>query len=261
MRDGRLAGVEIPAAPGGDYLGDDASETSGPRPRRSAALVFVHPSTRGFALAGAGGALPVEHGRQPGRDDGDRGAHGRSGGARRPSESARPARARRRRAAGAARPARARADDPSDPAATSGRDRAASTSTPSCTTSRCCAGSSSSSAPIACCSAPTIPFDMGVERPAEIVRALALAAGRRGEDPRRERAAAAGSGKPGVRRASRASARSAAGPSTKPIAHPSSTSSGSENSACSALPERVVGEVGVPRDRLRPAQRQLLPRR
>jgi aminocarboxymuconate-semialdehyde decarboxylase len=46
MRDGRLCGVEIPAAALGDETRDDfwsAAEETG-------ALVFVHPSTRGFAL-------------------------------------------------------------------------------------------------------------------------------------------------------------------------------------------------------------------
>ena len=50
---------------------------------------------------------------------------------------------------------------------------------------------------------------------------------------------------------------SAAAPSSNPIAHPSSTSSGSLNSACRLAQRLVVGEVGVPRDRLRPTQRHL----
>jgi aminocarboxymuconate-semialdehyde decarboxylase len=50
MRDGRFAGVELPASFDGDYLGANrfadfwaAAETTG-------ALVFIHPTTRGFNL-------------------------------------------------------------------------------------------------------------------------------------------------------------------------------------------------------------------
>jgi aminocarboxymuconate-semialdehyde decarboxylase len=50
MRDGRLAGVEIPASPGGAYLGDERFRDFWAAAEESAALVFVHPSTRGFAL-------------------------------------------------------------------------------------------------------------------------------------------------------------------------------------------------------------------
>jgi aminocarboxymuconate-semialdehyde decarboxylase len=50
MRDGRLAGVEIPAAPGGAYLGDARFEDFWSAAAESGALVFVHPSTRGFVL-------------------------------------------------------------------------------------------------------------------------------------------------------------------------------------------------------------------
>jgi len=50
MRDGRLAGVEIPAAPGGVFLGDESFEDFWSAAEETAALVFVHPSTRGFSL-------------------------------------------------------------------------------------------------------------------------------------------------------------------------------------------------------------------
>jgi aminocarboxymuconate-semialdehyde decarboxylase len=46
MRDGRLSGVEIPAA----LLGDDAFDDVCSAAEETGALVFVHPSTRGFAL-------------------------------------------------------------------------------------------------------------------------------------------------------------------------------------------------------------------
>jgi aminocarboxymuconate-semialdehyde decarboxylase len=50
MRDGRLAGVEIPAAPGGSYLGDARFREFWAAAAEEHALVFVHPSTRGFGL-------------------------------------------------------------------------------------------------------------------------------------------------------------------------------------------------------------------
>jgi aminocarboxymuconate-semialdehyde decarboxylase len=50
MRDGRLAGVEIPASPGGAYLGDERFRDFWAAAAETGALVFVHPSTRGFAL-------------------------------------------------------------------------------------------------------------------------------------------------------------------------------------------------------------------
>jgi aminocarboxymuconate-semialdehyde decarboxylase len=50
MRDGRLAGVEIPAAPSGVFLGDESFEDFWSAAEETAALVFVHPSTRGFSL-------------------------------------------------------------------------------------------------------------------------------------------------------------------------------------------------------------------
>jgi len=51
MADGRLAGVEIPASPGGAYLGDDRFREFWAAAEATQALVFVHPSTRGFALS------------------------------------------------------------------------------------------------------------------------------------------------------------------------------------------------------------------
>jgi aminocarboxymuconate-semialdehyde decarboxylase len=50
MRDGRLAGVEIPAAPGGSYLGDERFREFWAAAAAERALVFVHPGTRGFGL-------------------------------------------------------------------------------------------------------------------------------------------------------------------------------------------------------------------
>ena len=50
MRDGRLGGVEVPAAPGGAYLGDERFRDFWVAVEETGALVFVHPSTRGFAL-------------------------------------------------------------------------------------------------------------------------------------------------------------------------------------------------------------------
>jgi aminocarboxymuconate-semialdehyde decarboxylase len=50
MADGRLAGVELPAAPGGAYLGDERFGEFWAAAAESQALVFVHPSTRGFGL-------------------------------------------------------------------------------------------------------------------------------------------------------------------------------------------------------------------
>jgi aminocarboxymuconate-semialdehyde decarboxylase len=50
MRDGRLAGVEIPASPAGAYLGDERFREFWAAAAETGALVFVHPSTRGFAL-------------------------------------------------------------------------------------------------------------------------------------------------------------------------------------------------------------------
>jgi aminocarboxymuconate-semialdehyde decarboxylase len=50
MRDARLSGVEIPAAPGGDYLGHERFRDFWAAAEETRALVFVHPSTRGFGL-------------------------------------------------------------------------------------------------------------------------------------------------------------------------------------------------------------------
>ncbi len=48
MADGRLAGVEIPASTGGAYLGDERFSDFWAAAAESDALVFVHPTTRGF---------------------------------------------------------------------------------------------------------------------------------------------------------------------------------------------------------------------
>ena len=50
MADGRLRGVEIPAAPDGAYLGDARFRDFWAAAEQTGALVFVHPGTRGFAL-------------------------------------------------------------------------------------------------------------------------------------------------------------------------------------------------------------------
>jgi aminocarboxymuconate-semialdehyde decarboxylase len=52
MRDGRLRGVEIPAVPNGAYLGDPRLREFWAAAEETAALVVVHPSSRGFALPG-----------------------------------------------------------------------------------------------------------------------------------------------------------------------------------------------------------------
>jgi aminocarboxymuconate-semialdehyde decarboxylase len=50
MQDGRLRGVEIPAVPSGCYLGDPRLAEFWAVAEDTGALVFVHPSSRGFAL-------------------------------------------------------------------------------------------------------------------------------------------------------------------------------------------------------------------
>lgn len=48
LADGRLAGVEIPASTGGAYLGDERFRDFWAAAAETGALVFVHPTTRGF---------------------------------------------------------------------------------------------------------------------------------------------------------------------------------------------------------------------
>jgi aminocarboxymuconate-semialdehyde decarboxylase len=48
MRDGRLAGVEVAASVGGDYLGAKRFRDFWAAAEESGVLVFVHPTTRGF---------------------------------------------------------------------------------------------------------------------------------------------------------------------------------------------------------------------
>jgi aminocarboxymuconate-semialdehyde decarboxylase len=48
MRDGRLAGVEVAASDGGDYLGHARFRPFWAAAEETGALVFVHPTTRGF---------------------------------------------------------------------------------------------------------------------------------------------------------------------------------------------------------------------
>jgi aminocarboxymuconate-semialdehyde decarboxylase len=50
MRDGRLSGVEVPASVGGDYLGHERFAGFWAVAEESSALVFIHPTTRGFEL-------------------------------------------------------------------------------------------------------------------------------------------------------------------------------------------------------------------
>lgn len=49
MADGRLSGVEVPASVGGRYLGHEAFRGFWAAAEETGALVFVHPTTRGFA--------------------------------------------------------------------------------------------------------------------------------------------------------------------------------------------------------------------
>jgi aminocarboxymuconate-semialdehyde decarboxylase len=49
MRDGRLSGVEVPASFAGEYLGADRFRPFWAAAEETAAFVFVHPTTRGFA--------------------------------------------------------------------------------------------------------------------------------------------------------------------------------------------------------------------
>jgi aminocarboxymuconate-semialdehyde decarboxylase len=50
MADGRLAGVEVPACVDGDYLGHERFREFWAAAAETGALVFVHPTTRGFQL-------------------------------------------------------------------------------------------------------------------------------------------------------------------------------------------------------------------
>jgi aminocarboxymuconate-semialdehyde decarboxylase len=50
MRDGRLDGVEVAASIGGDYLGHERFRDFWASAEETGALVFVHPTTRGFDL-------------------------------------------------------------------------------------------------------------------------------------------------------------------------------------------------------------------
>ena len=54
MAGGELAGVEVAASVGGDYLGDDRFEPFWAAAESSGALVFVHPTTRGFEVPALG---------------------------------------------------------------------------------------------------------------------------------------------------------------------------------------------------------------
>ena len=51
MRDGRLSGVEVAASVDGDYLGHDRFRDFWAGAEETRALVFVHPTTRGFGIA------------------------------------------------------------------------------------------------------------------------------------------------------------------------------------------------------------------
>jgi aminocarboxymuconate-semialdehyde decarboxylase len=50
VRDGRLSGVEVPASVEGDYLGHDRFRDFWSAAEETHALVFVHPTTRGFGI-------------------------------------------------------------------------------------------------------------------------------------------------------------------------------------------------------------------
>lgn len=50
MRDGRLSGVEVAASVDGDYLGHDRFADFWAAAEETRALVFVHPTTRGFGI-------------------------------------------------------------------------------------------------------------------------------------------------------------------------------------------------------------------
>lgn len=50
MRDGRLSGVEVSASVGGDYLGHDRFAGFWAAAEETRALIFVHPTTRGFGI-------------------------------------------------------------------------------------------------------------------------------------------------------------------------------------------------------------------
>jgi aminocarboxymuconate-semialdehyde decarboxylase len=50
MQDGRLSGVELAASVGGDYLGHDRFADFWAAAEETRALVFVHPTTRGFGI-------------------------------------------------------------------------------------------------------------------------------------------------------------------------------------------------------------------
>ncbi len=54
MGDGRLAGVEVPASYDGDYLGADRFRDFWAAAEETGALVFVHPTTRGFDVPAFG---------------------------------------------------------------------------------------------------------------------------------------------------------------------------------------------------------------
>lgn len=54
MGDGRLSGVEVAASVGGDYLGHDRFRPFWAAAEETGALVFVHPTTRGFDLSALG---------------------------------------------------------------------------------------------------------------------------------------------------------------------------------------------------------------
>ena len=49
VADGRLSGVEVPASVGGAYLGDERFRDFWAAAEETGALVFVHPTTRGFS--------------------------------------------------------------------------------------------------------------------------------------------------------------------------------------------------------------------
>ncbi len=50
MRDGRFGGVEVPASFGGAYLGDERFRDFWAAAAETGAIVFIHPTTRGFSV-------------------------------------------------------------------------------------------------------------------------------------------------------------------------------------------------------------------
>ena len=178
-----LAGVEVPSSPGGAYLGDDRFAPFWAAAEETGAVVFIHPTTRGFqapvfgdfylwntfgnpfetTITAAHMVMAGVMERQPGCSSSWPTA---AAPCRRCADGSGTAgRSSRRRGRCCARTRRSRSRG--------------CTSTPSRTTRRCCARWWSSRAASTCCSAPTTPFDMADPHPVATVRAAGLGARRR----------------------------------------------------------------------------------